>query len=395
MSHLKLLVIHEVNYLRKPLYEIHDFPEYVSRLGWDVAFYQFPEGESQKSIITLSSQPYVVSRTASNSPVRLITPRSLAGNVVGRLAEALFSVWRIPKLISAERPDLILLYAVPTYGWQAVIAGKRATIPTIYRALDSSSQIRRSVFSSLVRLAEQFVVRHATHVSANNAAMLDYCVKLGLDPGNGSIEYPPVGLETVDSAIDVDLAPLVEQKKKNALITYMGSFFYFSGLPQVVSRFAELNPSGVKLLLIGGGEQEGLLKSLVAKLGLEDRVIFTGFVHRGSLPKLLELSTVLINPMEIHPLSNVALPQKVIQYLATSNPVVSTRLEGLLDAVGDFPNLFFEDSPEAVLDRALKVCTAHERVDSTDNSEKLNSRFGIRALETFQERLVAVKKKFG
>jgi glycosyltransferase involved in cell wall biosynthesis len=140
----------------------------------------------------------------------------------------------------------------------------------------------------------------------------------------------------------------------------MGSFFYFSGLPEVMRRFAELVPRGssIKLLLIGGGEQENELRTIVTDLGLSDRVIFTGFVSYDDLPNYLALSTVAINPLEIGQVASIAFPNKVLQYLATGIPVVSTRLEGLFSAIDGIEGLAWADSPTRVLEIALEVAQA-------------------------------------
>lgn len=383
---MKILVIHEVNYIAKPLFEIHDFPEYLASKGWDVSFYQFPEGESPQSVSALAEKPRTVRRTAFDGEIKLLTPRSLSGDLLGRLMESFISIWRIPKLIRDVAPDLILLYAVPTYGWQVVLGAARYGVPVVYRALDVASQIRRTPFSFLVRVAERFVIRHANHVSANNSAMLEHCLSSGAREKRSSVEYPPVGLNLNSTPQDLAEA-LVSDLGSAKCITYMGSFFYFSGLRQVITEFAKNPTPNVLLLLIGGGEQDRELRTLVKELKVEGRVIFTGFVPRDALHLYLQASTVLINPMEVRGLSRVALPQKVIQYLATSNPVVSTRLDGLEDAVGDFSNLYFEDSPEAVLQKALELCRADDGSPVASNLEKLEARFGAGALEKFESML--------
>jgi glycosyltransferase involved in cell wall biosynthesis len=144
------------------------------------------------------------------------------------------------------------------------------------------------------------------------------------------------------------------------VITYMGSFFYFSGLPEVIKRFAELTLGGssTKLLLIGGGEQESELRNIVTDLGISDRVIFTGFVAYDDLPKYLALSAVAINPLEISQVASIAFPNKVLQYLATGIPVVSTRLEGLFSAIDGIEGLTWAETPAKVLEIALEFSQA-------------------------------------
>jgi glycosyltransferase involved in cell wall biosynthesis len=150
----------------------------------------------------------------------------------------------------------------------------------------------------------------------------------------------------------------------------MGSFFYFSGLPEVVKRFAELVPQGssTKLLLIGGGEQENELRKLVVDLGISEQVVFTGFVSYDDLPEYLALSTVAINPLQISQVASIAFPNKVLQYLATGIPVVSTRLEGLFSAIDGIEGLTWAETPTEVLEIALEVTQAGDGVTKKPES---------------------------
>jgi glycosyltransferase involved in cell wall biosynthesis len=153
----------------------------------------------------------------------------------------------------------------------------------------------------------------------------------------------------------------------------MGSFFYFSGLPEVIKRFAELVPgrSSTKLLLIGGGEQESELRTIVTDIGISEQVIFTGFVSYDDLPNYLALSTVAINPLKISQVASIAFPNKVLQYLATGIPVVSTRLEGLFSAIGGMKGLAWAETPTRVLEIAIEV--AHAGGTEANKSESLQA----------------------
>jgi glycosyltransferase involved in cell wall biosynthesis len=162
----------------------------------------------------------------------------------------------------------------------------------------------------------------------------------------------------------------------------MGSFFYFSGLPEVVKRFAELVPQGssTKLLLIGGGEQENELRKLVVDLGISDQVVFTGFVSYNDLPEYLALSTVAINPLQISQVASIAFPNKVLQYLATGIPVVSTRLEGLFSAIDGIEGLTWAETPTRVLEIALEVAQAGgTRANKSESLKTLASLFSPEA----------------
>jgi glycosyltransferase involved in cell wall biosynthesis len=232
------------------------------------------------------------------------------------------------------------------------------------------------------------VYRNANWLSANNPALLAYCKRLAITEVNGSVDLPPLDTDRF-SAVSSQRA-LIPQND----ILYMGSFFYFSGLPEVIQRFSEIAPIGVRLHLVGGGEQDLELRELVRQLGLEDRVIFHGFVAFSDLPKTFLLAQVAINPMEKSEVSNLALPNKVLQYLASGMRVVSTELVGLASTIESSSSLFLEESPSAVTDRAVEIATSTggppEKPDSVPRLlQKLSYETTIKR---FEERLVEVLK---
>jgi glycosyltransferase involved in cell wall biosynthesis len=114
-------------------------------------------------------------------------------------------------------------------------------------------------------------------------------------------------------------------------------------------------PADLKLVLVGGGEQDAELREQVERLGLQESVLFAGFVSFELLPSYLQLADVAINAMHRSLVSNTAFPNKVIQYLASGVPVVSTRLKGLEMTFDASPSLVFVDSPSEVVEAAVEL----------------------------------------
>jgi glycosyltransferase involved in cell wall biosynthesis len=193
--------------------------------------------------------------------------------------------------------------------------------------------------------------------------MKKYCDQIGRRSKPSVVNFPPLDIKHFSKAIsDNQLRKSLGISTEDRVITYMGSFFYFSGLPEVLRWLAKFRPDAEfeKLLLIGGGEQENELRQLVSELGLSDRVIFTGFVSFEDLPKYLALSLVAINTLEVSRVATVAFPNKVLQYLACGLPVVSTRLEGLVSTLDGLPNLIWENSPSGVIETAVRISLSNE-----------------------------------
>jgi glycosyltransferase involved in cell wall biosynthesis len=353
---VRILFLHEVNYLTKPIFEMHEFPEHLARLGHEVGFVHFPEGFSQSQIREIGRRKKIAGRVVDGVEIDLFTPWTFGGGLLGRLFAAKVSYWQFKRVLREYHPDIVVSFSVPTSGWQALLASRKAGVPYLFRALDVSHKIRKGVFSSLVKAAERFIYANSSWVSANNPAMLNYCVELGANAARSSIDLPPLDLSHFAQS-NVNLGPLREKLgllESDRVILYMGSFFYFSGLPEVIESMVTA-PADCKLVLVGGGEQDAELRQQVAKLGIEEVVRFAGFVSFDELPGHLRLADVAINSMHRSLVSNTAFPNKVIQYLASGIPVVSTRLNGLEMTFSESPALVFVENSSEVVSAAIDV----------------------------------------
>jgi glycosyltransferase involved in cell wall biosynthesis len=370
---VKILVLHEIDYLEKVIYEIHEFPELLAKAGHDVTFFHFQEG-ANRAKKNLFRKKEIVGRVVPQAKLTLVGPHQFGFFGFDRLWATVSSWPALLKLFRVNKFDVVLNYAVPTFGLQALIISAIYKTPFIHRALDSSHEIRESIFRLPILLVEKIMYRFSPLLSANNSAMQRYCENLAGRKKPSVVNYPPLDIAHFSNRVpDPELRKRLGIAPTDTVITYMGSFFYFSGLPEVIRRFAELVPQGssTKLLLIGGGEQENELRNIVTDLGISDRVIFTGFVSYDDLPKYLALSTVAINPLKISQVASIAFPNKVLQYLATGIPVVSTRLEGLFSAIDGIEGLTWAETPTKVLDIALEVSQAGGA--QTNKSESLKA----------------------
>ena len=359
--------MHEVNYLTKPIYEMHEFPEHLAQNGHEIAFWHFPEGYGSREVKSLGWKRQIQGRVISGATVTLFTP-PIVGSLLGRLVSALTANYFAKKAIGEFQPNLIVSFSVPTQGWQIVRAAKELDVPVKFRALDVSHKIRRGIFSKLIYRAESFVYRNVDWVSANNPAMLEYCQSMGAHPSKSSVDWPPIDLRRFTQAKPaLDLKSQLGIPENRKIVLYMGSFFYFSGLPEVIKDFAK-SAVDEHLVLIGGGEQDEELRELVENLGVKDKVTFTGFIDFEDLPSYLKMADVAINPMQPSLVANAAIPNKVIQYLASGLRVVSTRLRGLEQTFGHSEALKLVNSPQDVARGALEICREiSQSGDAIDN----------------------------
>ena len=334
---------------------MHEFPEMLAIAGHEVHFLEFPEGTGIRSSSLRTRSTTISGRAYPKARIILITPPNLGGGFTDRLMAPITVIPQLRKLISKGGFDVVVLYAVPTSGWQTVRIAKKAGVPVVFRALDVSHLIRKGLTSQLVKLAERYVYRRATVISANNLFLGDYVTNLGQRIDSPIVNFPPLDIDHFANKDRRQMRINMSIDQDSFVTTYMGSLFSFSGLLQVVADFSKLSEASDRLLIIGGGEIENELRKKVKELNLENRVIFTGVISYNELPEYLSISDALINPFESTLVTNLALPHKVLQYLAIGIPTISTKLSGLFESLGDSAGIYWVDSPDKIVEKCMQV----------------------------------------
>ena len=86
----------------------------------------------------------------------------------------------------------------------------------------------------------------------------------------------------------------------------------------------------VKFLVIGTGKELKKLQKLVNEIGVQDKVLFLGYISHKDLPKYLKISDVFIRPSLIEGLGN-----SFLEAMVASVPIIATPIEGIPDFLED------------------------------------------------------------
>jgi glycosyltransferase involved in cell wall biosynthesis len=114
----------------------------------------------------------------------------------------------------------------------------------------------------------------------------------------------------------------------------------FSYLLKAISIVVQKLP-GLKLVIVGDGEQFSYLKELSQSLGLCDSVIFTGLIPQTEMPEAYGAADVFVLP-SIFESFGIAL----IEAQATGKPVVCTRVGGVPEALLEGKSGFVVEAKE-------------------------------------------------
>lgn len=387
----RVTFVHEVSYLDKPVFEIHEFPEGLASEGWSVHFIDFDEDAVRPRQVRKA-----VSRLGTSS-IDLTSVPSFGSGILRRLIAALVGLVWIPWKLFRSKPDVVVLYAVPTFGWQTVLAGRLLRLPVIYRAIDLSAEIRDTKFSRLVSWAERCVARYATIVCTNTDQLGAHLRSLG------AIDVRRVfpGFDRQLSWRSTDQADAIEEwpDRDGYSVVFMGTLFPFAGLEQFIRLSAPVlrRRPELRFRILGSGEAEGTLREVIHQEDLESSIEMPGFVPYEQLFVELSRSSVAVIPFDVRMLTHVALPGKVPQYVRAGLPVVATPLRGLQELLPEGSGVIYrrlgagfleaiEDLLDNPQDRRRLVAAGNERLDVAATWNVALSDFEAVLLDAMTER---------
>lgn len=334
---MKFLFVHEVNWLEKVTYEIHDIPELLSIAGHEVTFIDFPEFSKtdprNKRFSFKTTRAFAQSRAHTGSKVDVFTP---GGVVAGNLRRYFTTLTFVPLFwhtIKERQIDVVVLYGVPTNGWQTVFLAKFLKVPVIFRAIDIAHLLRETRFKPLVKLVERYIYKNVGHISAHNEALKNYCIDMGASAKKVSIDFPSLDLDRFRPYTrDEDLALTLGIQPGQKVVFFRGTLYRFSGLETFIELFANYlhQNSDACLLIVGGGEAEPVIRQTILKLNLQQQVILTPFVAYDELVRHICLADVSVNTFIPSLVTHCVLPGRVLQSMACGIPVVSTPLQGMM-----------------------------------------------------------------
>src|SRR5690242_3439900 len=126
---MKILVVHEVNYLKKIIYEFQILPEILSVLGHDVTVIDYDDSwnvSSNGNTSGLKTRLYKrVHRAYPEASVTVRRPGMIRLPVLARVSGAITSGFESYRFLRKHSPDAVLLYGLPTVGVQSLLAAQQ------------------------------------------------------------------------------------------------------------------------------------------------------------------------------------------------------------------------------------------------------------------------------
>ena len=304
------------------------------------------------------------------------TPHGLTARlpVLNQWAVVRATLARLRELLPQIRPDVLHAHSPSLNGEVAIRAGREFGIPVVYEirafwedaAVDHGTSREGGLRYRLTRALETSVVRRADAVTTICEGLRGDLIARGV---------PEDKITVIPNAVDIERFPLLERRNPvlerelgldgKAVLGFIGSFYAYEGLPLLVRAMPAILRAqpDTQLLLVGGGPQEVELRALVAELGLEGEVIFTGRVPHDEVSAYYSLVDVFAYPRLSMRLTDLVTPLKPLEAMAQGRLVLASDVGGHRELIDDGRTgvLFPAGSVEGLASAALELLQARDR----------------------------------
>lgn len=253
---------------------------------------------------------------------------------------------RLDSVITREQPDILHAHSPCLNGLAALSAGKKHGLPVVYEmraswedaAVSHGTCKENDLRYKISRALETHVMKQADHITT-------ICEGL-----KGDIQIrgiPSEKITVIPNAVDIDqFQPITD--KDNGLLAelnlegkkifgFIGSFYEYEGLELLVKAMHAIKNDcpNAHLLLVGGGQTESTLKSMVSQLNISDHVTFTGRVNHQAVMRYYSIIDLLVYPRLSMRLTDLVTPLKPLEAMAMGRPCLASDVGGHKELIID------------------------------------------------------------
>jgi glycosyltransferase involved in cell wall biosynthesis len=360
---VRIVVVQETDWVKRGPHQQHHLFERLSRRGHEITVLDYPilrPHWPHEPLVSARQERANAARIYEEACTRLITPGTLGLRPLARPSSVVSHYMTLKRLIREARPDVIVSYALST-GWPALWLARRHGIPYVFHVIDALHAIVPSrALQPVAHFVERRIFGAADYVVLINEHLRDYAIRMGASPDRAHVLRTGVDLQRFSTGRDGSAArAALGLSADDFVLFFMGWIYTFSGLRQVADSLRS-TPPGVRLLIVGDGDDTPALKEMQSK-GLGERLILTGRVPYAQIPALVAAADVCLLPFQTIPATEHIVPIKLYEYMASGKAVVASPLPGVQRDVGEENGVVYAP-PEEQAARALSIRAQREEL---------------------------------
>jgi len=281
---------------------------------------------------------------------------------------------RLQQMAEQLRPNIIHAHSPLLNALPALLVGKRLNIPVVYEvrafwedaAVDHGTTVEGSLRFRLTHWLETRTLKRADHVFTICEGLRSDIVGRGIPAARVTVIPNAVDIESFEPGGQPDAALKAQLGLEGAsVIGFIGSFYAYEGLDLLLDALPGilLQRPEVRVLLVGGGPQGAALKDQAQRLGVADKVVFTGRVPHEQVQRYYDLVDVLAYPRHPMRLTELVTPLKPLEAMAQGRLLLASDVGGHKELIrhGETGMLFKAGSADALTQTVVDLLAAKDR----------------------------------
>jgi len=281
---------------------------------------------------------------------------------------------RLLQVAERVRPDIIHAHSPVLNAIPALRVGKRLGIPVVYEvrafwedaAVDHGTTAEGSPRYRLTRWLETRALQQADHVFTICEGLRSDIVSRGIPADKVTVIPNAVNIESFEPGGLPDAALKSRLGLQGtSVVGFIGSFYAYEGLDLLLDALPGVlaERPDVRVLLVGGGPQDAALKAQAQRLGLTDKVVFTGRVPHSEVQRYYDLIDILAYPRHSMRLTELVTPLKPLEAMAQGRVLVASDVGGHKELIrhGETGMLFKAGCKDALAQAVTNLLAARDR----------------------------------
>ena len=234
---------------------------------------------------------------------------------------------------------------------------------------------------------KRYALRHADKITANSSVTEEAIRKL--EPDTASVARIPMGVDiNVPEQLDPGVLRILSKYRtdQGPLLLYVGRLVEEKGAADFLDAVAELwtRLPGMTALVVGDGQDRSHLEAYATTRGLNDCVVFTGWVDPAQVPSFMKAADCFVAPSRQASNGWVeAQGLTILEAMACGTPVIATRSGGIVDSVvHEHTGLLVDERSPGQISEAVKRLVSEPQLAArmSDNARSMvESRFSRQA----------------
>lgn len=280
---------------------------------------------------------------------------------------------RLEQLARELHPDILHAHSPVLNAIPALRVGRRLGIPVVYEirafwedaAVDHGTTREGSLRYRLTRALETWVLRRVNHAFTICEGLRKDIVGRGIPADKVTVIPNAVDIEGFQLSGEPDAALKSRLSLDGTtVIGFIGSFYAYEGLDLLLDAFPAMlaKRPELRVLLVGGGPQEANLKAQAERLGVANKVIFTGRVPHGEVSRYYDLIDLLAYPRHSMRLTELVTPLKPLEAMAQGRIFIASDVGGHKELIrdGETGRLFRAGSATALAEVAEEMLSQRD-----------------------------------